>query len=98
MIKQSVSEEAMFDLDAAMALRELSDEELQQVSGGLFPALGFAGALIGHTGVLGASGGSIGMGVGVAAHLISGLGLGMAAYSFGTAYGGFASRFAMRRR
>lgn len=68
--------------------RELTSTELESVNGGIVPALMLAGAYIGHVGVLGASGGTISMGVGVAAHVISGIGLGYAAYSLGTAYGG----------
>jgi bacteriocin-like protein len=76
------------DIADSRAIRELSEDELQLVSGGFFPAALFAGALVGHTGVLGATGGSISMGAGVAAHIISGIGLGAAAFSLGAAYGG----------
>lgn len=74
------------------APRELTSPEQEAVSGGFVPALMLAGAYIGHAGLLGASGGTISMGVGVAAHVISGVGLGYAAYSVGTAYGGAGSR------
>ena len=69
-------------------IRELSDAELDQVGGGILPALGLLAGVIGHTGVLGATGGSISMGVGVAAHAVTGFGLGYATFEFARAYGG----------
>ena len=68
-------------------MRELDLQELDSVSGGWVPAIAFAGAVIGHTGVMTAGGGTISMGVGVVAHVFSAFGLGYAAYSLGTAYG-----------
>jgi hypothetical protein len=74
------------------SLSELTQSDLQQVQGGLLPALGFAGALAGHVGLFSASGGTISMAAGVAGHIVSGFGLGYAAYSLGTAYGGGKNR------
>jgi lactobin A/cerein 7B family class IIb bacteriocin len=68
--------------------RELSDAELDQVGGGILPALGLLAGVIGHTGALGATGGSISMGVGAAAHVVTGFGLGYATFEFARAYGG----------
>ncbi|MEM0955129.1 MAG: hypothetical protein AAGI24_13385 [Pseudomonadota bacterium] len=63
-----------------IACRELTERELQEVGGGIIPLFGFGAALIGHTGVMGATGGSIGMFMGFGAHLITGFSLGLASF------------------
>ena len=69
------------------SIRTLTEDELDAAIGGFFPAALFAGALVGHTGLLSATGGTISMTTGVAAHIVSGIGLGAAAFSMATAYG-----------
>jgi len=67
---------------------QLTAAEQEAVSGGFLPAAGFAVALVSHIGLLGTSGGTISMGVGAAAHLLSGFGLAYATYEFMSARGG----------
>jgi len=76
--------------ESSEGIRVLAAIETEEVGGGILPALGFASAILGHTGVMAASGGTISMGLGFAAHIASGFGLGYAAYSLGNAYGGAA--------
>ena len=65
------------------SLRVLEAEELECVTGGILPAAGFAVALAGHIKLFGVAGGTITMAKGVAAHLLTGFGLGAAAYALG---------------
>ncbi|WP_157976749.1 hypothetical protein [Parahaliea mediterranea] len=62
-------------------MRSLSADELEQVNGGVLPAVGFALALASHIGVGTTTTGLVG-------HFATGLGLGIATYTMMGHYGG----------
>ncbi|MBA6412848.1 hypothetical protein H2508_06970 [Parahaliea sp. F7430] len=68
-----------------LTIRQVSEDEIDKVSGGIAPAIGFAISLATHIGLGGVR-------TAFFRHALSGLSLGSSAYSLGTAYGGSYSR------
>ena len=83
-VKQTIMQRPA--LADARVCRELTEQELEEVNGGIFPFLGFGAAVIGHTGLMGATGGSIGMAMGFGAHMITGFSLGLASFQLMARY------------
>ncbi|QIB65708.1 hypothetical protein [Kineobactrum salinum] len=70
-----------FSPEVATAPVELTESDIDNVSGGILPAIGVAAALASHIGVGGVA-------TSVTTHLLSGFGLGYAVFGAASYYGG----------
>lgn len=64
-----------------LTIRQVSEDEIDKVSGGILPAVGAAVALAGHIGIGGVA-------ASVTGHYLGAFGLGYAVYSAASYYGG----------